>query len=49
MQVQNPALKRPSIKATTSEKFMENISFENLLFNSDRVFQLIEGDQSEIF
>jgi len=44
MQVQNPALKRPSIKATTSEKFMENISFENLLFNSDRVLQLIEGD-----
>lgn len=28
---------------------MENISFENLLFNSDRVLQLIEGDQSEIF
>jgi len=49
MQVQNPALKKPSVKATTSEKFMENISFENLLFNSDRVLQLIEGDQSEIF
>lgn len=45
----NPSLKRANPKPPISDKFAEHLLFDNLLFNSERVLQLLEGDQSEIF
>lgn len=42
----HPQLKKQATQLSYSDKFIENISGENTLFNSERMIQLLE---SEIF
>lgn len=48
-QPMNPPLKKQPVKPSTSDRFMDHISGENLLINPERAQQLLENREAEIF